>query len=408
MEIVKSARALGRRPLAVLSVAGSVLASALLISAQPVLVPHTVRLDKGKSVILNLPPDYEIVPAVQGLKRVRFFAKSPGGRIFVTDMYNLTDNKRGKVYVLDDFDPVGGTFRKVTTYLSNLRNPNSVAFYKDKDGVQWLYLAETDKLTRRRFKEGETAPADEEPQTLAKFPDYGLSYKYGGWHLTRTVVFGDNGKMYVSVGSSCNSCKEKEAVRAAVLEMNPDGSDQKIFAKGLRNAVWLMWLGKHLFATNQGSDHLGLNRPDETFYALKDGADYGWPGCHSSNGKLFRDRTVRGSSCSGVEAPYAYFPAHASALGFDYFDSGTTDPKIRDSFLVALHGSTNKRLRKGYKIVIMRKGEKPQDLITGFLKGTRVYGRPCGVMKLDQNSFLFTDDYSGIIYLVRRKTSPTE
>ena len=68
--------------------------------------------------------------------------------------------------------------------------------------------------------------------------------------------------------------------------MNPDGTEQREFARGLRNAVGLKWIGNFLWASNQGSDHLGLNRPDETFYALKDGADYGWPYCHSANGKI--------------------------------------------------------------------------------------------------------------------------
>jgi glucose/arabinose dehydrogenase len=185
--------------------------------------------------------------------------------------------------------------------------------------------------------------------------------------------------------------------------MNPDGSAKKIFAKGLRNAVWIKWIGNNLFATNQGSDHLGLNRPDETFHALQEGGDYGWPGCHSSNGKLFRDTTVRSSTCKGVSGPYAFFPAHSSALGFDYFDLETEEPALTGAFVVALHGSTNKRLKKGYKVVIMRKGQKTQDLITGFLKGSTVYGRPCGVMRLSNNSFLLTDDHTGIVYLVRKK-----
>ncbi|MCV5941587.1 hypothetical protein OFN64_33460, partial [Escherichia coli] len=88
------------------------------------------------------------------------------------------------------------------------------------------------------------------------------SYKYGGWHLTRTIAFGPNGKLYVSVGSSCNSCIEKEEVRAGLLEMNPDGSGQRIFARGLRNAVGLRFIDNQLYVTNQGSDHLGKNSPD--------------------------------------------------------------------------------------------------------------------------------------------------
>jgi hypothetical protein len=327
------------------------------VFAQNKLVPHRITLKNGKSLSLNLPVDYEIVPAAEGLKRVRFFAKAPDGRIFVTDMYNLADNTRGAVYILDDFDSRTGKFGRVIPYLTNLKNPNSAQFYTDERGQHWFYLAETDKLTRRKFTGGETKPTDPKPETLVTFPDYGLSYKYGGWHLTR-----------------------------------------------LRNAVGLKWIGQFLFATNQGADHLGLNKPDETFYALKDGADYGWASCYQSNGRIFRDAKYnRIRSCRAVPPSYGYFPAHSSAMGFDYFDEKTVDPFIKNSFLVSLHGSTNKNLAKGYRIVIMRKGEKLQDFMTGFLQGKTVVGRPCDIMRLDEKSFLFTDDHSGIIYLVRKK-----
>ena len=370
---------------------------------QPKLVPHKITLKSGKTFNLNAPANYEIIPAVEGLKRVRFLTKSPDGRFFVTDMHDLTDNEKGAVYILDDWDAETGKFGKVTPYLTGLKNPNSAQFYKDKSGQDWFYLAETDKLTRRKFTKGETKPTSK-AETLATFPDYGLSYKYGGWHLTRTIAFSPTGKLYVSVGSSCNACDEKEAIRATVLEMNADGSNKRMFSKGLRNAVGLKWIGKVLFATNQGSDHLGLQKPDETFYALKSGADYGWASCYQSNGKVYRDAQYdRLKNCAKVPVSYGRFPAHSSALGFDYFDEKTTDPQIQNSFLVALHGSTDESIGHGYRIVIMRKGKKLEDFMTGFLVGKTVHGRPCDIMKLDENSFLFSDDRSGVIYYVRRK-----
>ena len=201
-------------------------------SAQPRLVPQKINLSGGKSITLNLPTDLEIIPAAEGLKRVRFFAKAPDGRIFVTDLYNLTDNKRGAVYILDGWDANTGKFRSVIPYMTGLRNPNSVQFHTDASGQAWLYIAETHQLTRRRFTSGETRPSDLKPQVVATFPDYGLDYKYGGWHLTRTIAFSPAGKLYVSVGSSCNSCVEKERVRASIIEMNPDGSDLELLYGG--------------------------------------------------------------------------------------------------------------------------------------------------------------------------------
>lgn len=372
--------------------------------AQSKLVPNKITLKNGKTFNLNLPSEFQIIPAAEGFKRVRFFAKAPDGRIFVTDMYNLTDNKRGAVYILDGWNEETGKFSKVIPYMTGLKNPNSVQFYHEENGQDWFYLAETDKLTRRTFSPGETLPTDNEPQTLATFPDYGLSYKYGGWHLTRTIAFSPAGKLYVSVGSSCNACIEKEKVRASVIEMNPDGTEQREFAGGLRNAVGLKWIGNFLWASGQGADHLGLQKPDETFYALKDGADYGWPYCYSSLGKIFSDpKFPRPGGCKNVAKPYAYFSAHASALGFDYWDEANAPDTIENAFLVSLHGSTDKKTGHGYKIVIMRKGAKLQDLISGFLQGAKVVGRPCDIMKLDADSFLFTDDHSGVVYYVRKK-----
>jgi glucose/arabinose dehydrogenase len=398
-------------------VPGSAGVSAQTKSHGPKLVPQPVSLANGKSFSLNLPAGFAISVAAQGLKRVRFMAESPDGRIFVTDMYNKTDNSKGVVYILDEFDPASRSFKKVTPYLSGLRNPNSIAFHTDQAGVHWFYLALTQSLLRYKYQPGENAPSGQ-PEVLATFPDYGLSYKYGGWHLTRTIAIGGNGKIYVAVGSSCNACEEKEEVRASVLEMDPDGGHQRHFARGLRNAVGLRWIKGHLFATDMGSDHLGLNKPADTMYALKDRANYGWPFCYQYGAAVFADPKFnpggKKQNCGEVPVAFAAFDAHSSPLGFEYFETlapgrigPTARAPLRDFFLVALHGSTRKSLKHGYRVVRLNEtraaGDPPEDFIDGFLTAGRINGRPVDLLRFGGNGFLLTDDYAGLIYYVYAK-----
>jgi glucose/arabinose dehydrogenase len=369
------------------------------------LTPHPISLANGKSYELNLPTGYEISVAAEGLKRVRFMTLSPDNRLFVTDMYSLADNRRGVVYILDQFDRATRRFKKVTKYMTGLRNPNSVAFYTDRNGTDWFYLALTDRLVRYRYEAGKDAPSGE-PQVLATFPDYGLGYKYGGWHLTRTVIAGANGKIYVSVGSSCNACEEKEEVRATILEMDPDGTNQRYIARGLRNAVGLRWISRRLYATNMGSDHLGDNRPADTFYAIEDGKNYGWPYCYQTGARVYWDPKFNPSGtkfdCTKVPEALTPFPAHSSPLGLEHFDSNNATD-LAESFLVALHGSTKKSLRRGYKVVRIHPGGRSTDFITGFFELGRINGRPADVFSFSKDAFLVTDDYSGVVYYVYRK-----
>ena len=368
------------------------------------LTPHHISLASGKSFDLNLPEGYEINVAAQGLKRVRFMALSPDNRLFVTDMLNLSDNTRGSVYILDQFDQKTRQFKKVTKFMTGLHNPNSIAFYKDQKGQDWFYLALTDRLVRYYYAPGQDAPYGD-PHVLATFPAYGLAYKYGGWHLTRTVVVGGDGKIYVAVGSSCNACEEKEEVRASILQMNPDGTNKKYLARGLRNAVGLRWVRGKLYATNMGSDHLGDNRPADTFYALQDSeTHYGWPYCFQFGARIFPDPKFNASGtafdCRKVPPALTPFPAHSSPLGLEYFDTNNSSD-LNGSFLVALHGSTKKSLRRGYRVVkVDAASGRMTDFITGFYDGIVINGRPADIFSFGKDAFLLTDDHSGVVYYV--------
>src|SRR6185436_9003091 len=146
-------------------------------------------------------------------------------------------------------------------------------------------------------------------------------------------------KIYVSVGSSCNACEEKEEVRASILEMDPDGKNPRSFARGLRNAVGLRWIEGHLFATDMGADHLGDHRPADTLYTVRDGANYGWPYCYQSGPGVYSDRkyNVGGKkrNCRQVPKALTAFDSHSSPLGLEDFDA-KTHAELGGFLLVAL------------------------------------------------------------------------
>lgn len=367
------------------------------------LTPRRIALANGKQFSLNLPEGFDIKVAQQGLRRVRFMALSPDNRIFVTDMYNRADNKRGAVYILSEFDKGSGRFAKRVTYMTGLRNPNSIAFHTDASGRDWFYLALTDRLVRYRYNRGEEKPSGA-PEVLATYPDYGLDYKYGGWHLTRTIAIGPNQKLYVSVGSSCNTCEEKEEIRATVTEMDLDGKNQKIIARGVRNAVGLKWAMGELFVTNMGADHLGDDRPEDTLLIIEEGKNYGWPYCYQYRARIIADQRFASSrkklNCNEIPVAYAAFSAHSSPLGLEYFDDADATPALKNHFLVALHGASKVSLNHGYRVARVAKGGAVDDFITGFLQGRTINGRPADVLQYGKDGFLLTDDHAGVIYYV--------
>ncbi len=314
-------------------------------SAQP--LPHTLTYAPGKSITLSLPANLDIAIAATNLPRARFFAQAPDGRIFVTSMYNLADNTRGALYILDGWDPRTHTFTHVTPYLQHLRNPNNLAFYTDKAKQIWLYLPLTDRLVRYKYNPGDNAPSSP-PQVLIGFPDYGLNYKYGGWHLTRTVAVATlhgRTRVYITTGSSCNYCREREAVRAALVAMDPDGSHPQILAHGLRNAVDLRAIpdldGGSLFATNMGDDHLGDKLPEDTFFELDSNShpgpiaaatapNYGWPTCYFAHGKASLDTTPLPANPGPTDKDVAEkpIPKQASNPGASSSTTALSSPNV--------------------------------------------------------------------------------
>ena len=383
---------------------------------------HTLRYAPGRSITLSLPDSLDINIAATGLRRVRFFARSPDGRIFVTGMHDLSDNTQGSVFILEGWDAQTHTFDHITHYLDHLRNPNNLAFWTDPATHQtWLYLPLTDKLVRYRYQAGDKAPAAP-PETLMRFPDYGLNYKYGGWHLTRTVALAQAGgatRVFVATGSSCNYCQEREVLRAAIVSMEPDGGHPSLVAQGMRNAVDLhavSELGGALFATNMGDDHLGDKLPEDTFFQVDADAHpalhYGWPTCYFAHGRAVLDTTPlpsldnpaaiapvpaaasdsvygrqSGVAASGTnlaaggghafgrdpnaalgpapaplrscgDVPAAYTTFAAHSSPLGFAFFPPPDPLLHDSFLVALHGASHPHIGTGYRVVRFTPGDR--------------------------------------------------
>jgi len=362
------------------------------------LLPHQIELASGDTFALSVPENWTVRVAAEGLDRIRFLALSPDGRLFATDRKNRGDNERGKVLIFENFNPATAQFDTVITYLSGLRNPNHVKFYTDTLGQDWLYLTLTDRLVRYPYNSGDVSPTSEE-ETLATYPDYGLSYKYGGWHLTRSIAINKH-KIYVSVGSSCNVCEEKEKVRASIIEMNMDGSDAHHYAYGVRNAVGMLWNDNHLFTTNMGADHLGDDTPEEGLYEIQNGAHYGWPYYYETEGQIYADTSFVWTHDSVVaeQVPLAFsgLGAHSAPLGLCYFENGP--PELEHYFLVALHGSGYVRIGNGYNVVRTAKGQTPEPILTGFLQDGHRFGRPCDVFPYGDKGIFVTDDHGGVLY----------
>ena len=400
------------------------------VEAKPVesvpakLVPATVMFKDNTKSTFQLIEPFRLAVAAEGLGKVRFMAMSSDGRMFVPDLVNLNLSHEGKIYVLENFDETDKRFRTKNVYLSGLRGPNSVAFYIDENGQEWIYIALTANIIRYPYSAGDIKPLAD-PETITTFPNKQVPGESSVvWHITRTIKFYNN-RLYVSVGSGCNACEQPDGeMRAMIYSMNPNGNDKQIYAEGLRNAVGFTWADGELYATVNGADHLGPQIPDDMMYKLIKNKHYGWPYCYESNGRIYPDTSrtwTQSFLCERVPRSFSAFEAHAAPLGIQYF-SEDSHPLLKNTFLVALHGSFKTEIGAGYHIIKISKNGEQEIFMDGFLVekdersgwfintayahtdqltgGIERLGRPVDILQNDANSFFFTDDYNGRIYYV--------
>jgi hypothetical protein len=225
---------------------------------------------------------------------------------------------------------------------------------------------------------------------------------------------GPDGWLYVSVGSSCNVCEERDPRRAALLRFRLDGTGQEIFASGLRNAVGFDWRPAtgELYATDNGRDLLGDDFPPCELNRVTRGGFYGWP---YANGDNLPDPDFGAGNearIAGALPPVHRFRAHNAPLGIVFLRNQAAGDAYRDAALVALHGSWNRTRKDGYKVVSLHwreNGEiEERDFLVGFLRDEDVIGRPVDVAEAADGTLYVSDDYAGAIYRVTRGAGRAE
>jgi glucose/arabinose dehydrogenase len=244
-----------------------------------------------------------------------------------------------------------------------------------------------------------------------------LELPAGGYnnHWTRNLVANEkNSKIYVSVGSGSNVGEhgmENEVRRAGILEINPDGSGERVFASGLRNPVGMAWQpgSNVLWTAVNERDGLGDELVPDYITSLKEGGFYGWPysyfGQHPD--PRFKDSEQRMDLVNKALVPDVPLKSHTASLGLTFYTQAGFPEHYKNGAFVGQHGSWNRKDQSGYKVVFVPfkngKPGEPEDFLTGFIaraEKSEVYGRPVGVAVLPDGSLLVTDDASDTVWRV--------
>lgn len=343
-------------------------------------------LGDGQTAAITVPDGFEVTVFAEGLNGPRFLHVGPDGTLYAADRGN------GRIVALPDSDG-NGVADTTTIFADNLNSPHSLVY---RDG-SW-YVGVPTGVIRLTDSNGD-GTADSRETLIDDYPT--------GGHSTRTVEFLPDGRMVVSVGSSCNVCTEEDPRRATVMVYDdPTGassaSGERIFATGLRNAVGLAIHPEtgDLWATNNGRDLMGDNVPPETVYIVADGNDYGWPFCHS--GDIVDPDMGFDGACDGVEPPVVAMQAHSAPLGMAFYTDDAFPSTYQNSLFIAFHGSWNRSEPTGYKIVRLAPDSSTvEDFATGWLNddGT-ADGRPVDVVVGADGALYVSDDKGGFIYRI--------
>ena len=334
---------------------------------------------------LHLPPGFTI----------SIFAKDiPGARVMALDQFGniwVSQTSEGVVSLLET---AGGKVRSQHPIFRDLQKPHGLAFDPAHPGL--LYIAEEHRIRRI------TTYSDDPGEDVLTLPS-------GEGHFTRTIEFGPDGRMYISVGSSCNACHEADERRAAILRYDPKTGTPELFARGLRNTVFFTWdAAGRMWATEMGRDWLGDNAPPDEMNIIEERKNYGWPNCYGRNihdTDFDKNTYIRNPCMDPFETPsFIDIPAHSAPLGLAFIPE-SWPKEYRGDLLVAYHGSWNRSTPTGYKVVRHMFGTSGEyrgveDFLTGWLTRDGALGRPVDLVFQKDGSLLLSDDTAGVIYRI--------
>jgi glucose/arabinose dehydrogenase len=350
---------------------------------------------------LKVPPGFKIDMLASGFRDPRFLLTAPNGDIFVVE------SRADQIKVIR-----GPHAEMVELFASRgLNKPFGIAFYPPGDDPQFLYVANTDGVIRFPYRNGDLKARGPTEKLKAQLSG-GAGFLRSGGHWTRDIVFSPDGKkMYISIGSRSNDSDDaSEANRARIFEFNPDGTDQKVYAWGIRNAVAIAFRPgtNELWMSTNERDELGDDLPPDYISSVKPGGFYGWPWFYIGNHADPRHKGQHVDLASKIIVPDVLVQAHSATLSLCFYSGEQFPAEYKGDIFAAFHGSWNRTGRTGYKIVHVpfdhSTGEvlgEYEDFVTGFVtRDGRVWGRPVGITVAKDGAVLFSEDGNGTVWRV--------
>ena len=366
-----------RRRAALAAILVSVL-PAIMGQGQPPAAPVAPLAD------LVVPPGFKISVFASGLIGARLMTVSPEGVLLVAR------RRTHEVVALPDKNKDG--IAEPEVILTGQTNAHSLAF---RGG--YLYIATTPAVMRVRWTNG--AP-DGTPSVFVDLPTSTPAV-----HTSRTLNFGPDGRLYVSIGSSCDVCTEGDPRRTTIQVYDADGKGRP-FATGLRNANGFDFdpATGRLWAGDNGQDGLGPDFPPDEINLVEEGKHYGFPFFIGNNRPNPTPVTESVPASLSPVAPALELPAHVASTDVRFY-TGTQFPSAyRNAMFLAMHGSTAIPAKVGYKVIRVRmKGGRPDgfdDFVTGWVKDGVVSGRPAGLATGADGALYISDDNKGFIYRI--------